>query len=76
MSRQCLTYQAILISITMKPKNAIYIGQDEVGGSLTLKTLPRIVDALDWVFVYGFVPRKTLEDTLRNQAMHVANEVC
>ena len=45
------------------------IEMDEVGGSVTLKTMRRIGDALDCVFVYGFVPRKTLKDTLRNRAV-------
>jgi predicted DNA-binding mobile mystery protein A len=50
------------------------IEQDEVGGSVTLKTMRRVADALDCVFVYGFVPRKTLEDTLRNRAIQVAKK--
>lgn len=50
------------------------IEQDEVGGSVTLKTMRRVADALDCVLVYGFVPRKTLEDILRNQAMQVAKK--
>ncbi len=50
------------------------IEQDEVGGSVTLKTMRRVADSLDCVFVYGLVPRKTLEITLREQAKHVANK--
>jgi len=50
------------------------IEQDEVGGSVTLKTMWRIADAFGCVFVYGFVPRTTLEDTLRNQARQVAKK--
>ena len=50
------------------------IEQDEVRGNLTLKTIRRMADALDCVFVYGFVPRKTLEDTLRGQAIQVAGK--
>ena len=50
------------------------IEQDEAGGNTTLKTMRRMADALDCVFVYGFVPRKTLEDTLRTQAVHVAKK--
>lgn len=50
------------------------IEQDEVGGSVTLKTMRRMADALDCVFVYGFVPRKSLEATLRDQAIHVAKK--
>ena len=50
------------------------IEQDEVGGSVTLKTMRRVADAFGCVFVYGFVPRTTLEDTLRNQARQVAKK--
>ena len=50
------------------------IEQDEVGGSVTLKTMARVADSLNCVFVYGLVPRKTLEDTLRKQATHVAKK--
>lgn len=44
------------------------IEQDEKTGGLTLRTLRRVADALDCVFVYGFVPRAGLEQTVRNQA--------
>ncbi len=50
------------------------IEQDELSGSVTLKTMRRMAEGLDCVFVYGFVPRKTLEDTLRNQAIYVAEK--
>ncbi len=50
------------------------IEQDEVGGSVTLKTMRRVADAFGCVFVYGFVPRQTLKDTLRNQARQVAKK--
>lgn len=50
------------------------IEQDEVGGSVTLKTMRRVADSLDCVFVYGLVPRKTLEDTLKSQASYVAKK--
>ncbi len=50
------------------------IEQDEVSGSVTLKTMRRMADALDCVFVYGFVPRKSLEDTIRKQAMVIVRK--
>ncbi len=50
------------------------IEQDEVVGNLTLKTMRRVADALDCVVVYGFLPRKTLKDTLRNQVIQVAKK--
>ena len=48
------------------------IEQQELTGSLTLKTMRRTAEALDCVFVYGLVPRRSLEQTVRNQAKQVA----
>lgn len=50
------------------------IEQDELTGSVTLNTMRRMAEALDCVFVYGFVPEKSLEDTLRKQAVLVAQK--
>ena len=50
------------------------IEQDEKPGKVTLKTLRNVADALDCEFVYGFVPRQTLEKTVRNQARFVAKK--
>jgi predicted DNA-binding mobile mystery protein A len=50
------------------------IEQDELTGSLTLKTMHRVADELDCVFVYGFVPRSSLEDTVKKQAIYKARE--
>jgi predicted DNA-binding mobile mystery protein A len=50
------------------------IEQDELSGALTIKTLEKIADQLDCVFVYGFAPRTSLEKTVRKQAACVAQE--
>ena len=50
------------------------IEQDERLGNVTLKTLRGVADALDCVFIYGFVPRGSLEQALRNQAESVARK--
>jgi predicted DNA-binding mobile mystery protein A len=50
------------------------IEQAEIEGNLTLKTMRRAAEALDCVFVYGLVPRTSLEDTVRNQAEYVAKQ--
>lgn len=52
----------------------VRIEQDEISGALTIKTLEKIADNLDCVFVYGFVPRTTLENTVKKQAIHIAQE--
>ncbi len=50
------------------------IEQDEKLGNITLKTLRNVAEALNCEFVYGFVPRQTLEKTVRNQAISVAKK--
>ena len=44
------------------------IEQDETDGNLTIKTMRRVAEALDCVFVYGFVPGTSLEDTVKKKA--------
>ena len=50
------------------------IESDESQGRVTIKTLQRVAEGLDCVFVYGFVPRTTLEEIVRNRAMRVASK--
>jgi len=52
----------------------VKIEQDELSGALTIKTLEKIADQLGCVFVYGFAPRATLENTVRKQAACIAQE--
>lgn len=50
------------------------IEQDEVADNVTFKTMRRMAEALDCEFVYGLVPRKSLEGTLKAQALRVAGK--
>ena len=50
------------------------IEKDELAGAVTIKTMRRIAEGLDCVFVCGFVPRSGLETTLRNQAQQLATK--
>ncbi len=52
----------------------VKIEQDELSGALTIKTLEKVADKLDCVFVYGFAPRTTLENTVRKQAACIAQD--
>ena len=47
------------------------IEKEETSGSVTIKNMRRIADSLDCVFVYGFVPRTSLADTIGRQAKEV-----
>ena len=46
--------------------------QDEVSGVVSLKTMRQAAEAMDCAFVYAFVPRTSLEETVRAQARKVA----
>ena len=46
--------------------------KDEVAGVVSLKTMRQAAEAMDCVFVYAIVPRKTLEETVRAQARKAA----
>lgn len=48
------------------------IENEELAGSSTLKAMRRIAESLDCVFVYAFVPRASLEQSVRDQARRVA----
>lgn len=48
------------------------IEEGELTGSVTVKTLQRVAESLDCVFVFGFVPRTSLESTVRRQVQSVA----
>lgn len=45
---------------------------DEVNGSATIRMMKRVANALDCVFVYGLVPRVSLEEAVRNRAKKIA----
>lgn len=46
--------------------------QDELTGSVTIKTMQQVAEALDCTFVYALVPHTSLEETVRSQARMVA----
>ena len=48
------------------------IEKKELAGSVAIKTMRRVAECLDCVFVCGFVPRVSLEATLRKQAQKIA----
>lgn len=48
------------------------IEKEELAGSVTIKTIRRIAECLDCVFVYGFVPHTSLEETVARQAKQIA----
>jgi predicted DNA-binding mobile mystery protein A len=52
----------------VKQSSVILLEQSEAKGSIELATLRRVADALDCTLVYAFVPKKSLEETVRARA--------
>ena len=50
------------------------IEQDEVLGKVTLNTMQNTAEAMGCVFVYGIVPRNSLEQIVRTQAEVIAQK--
>jgi predicted DNA-binding mobile mystery protein A len=48
--------------------------KDELTGALTLKSIRQAAEAMDCVFVYAVVPRTSLDETIRQQAIKVAGK--
>ncbi len=69
-----MTGQQLAERLNVNKQRVSRIEQDERLGNVTLKTLRGAAEALDCVFVYGFVPRESLEATVRSQAESVARK--
>ena len=50
------------------------IERDELTGSVSIKSMRKVADCLDCVFVYALVPQISLEHTVHDRATQVAEE--
>ena len=50
----------------------IHMEKAESDGSIKISTMKKIADALEMDFVYGFVPRTSLNEMIRQQAIKIA----
>ncbi len=69
-----MTGEQLAARLNVNKQRVSRIQQDEKLGKVKLETLRNVADALDCVFVYGFIPRESLEQTVRNQARLVAKK--
>lgn len=67
-----MTARQLAIRLGVAQQAVARIEKDELSGSVTIKTMRRVAEGLDCVFVCGFVPRISLEATLRKQAQKLA----
>ncbi len=67
-----MTIKQLAKHLSVDPSRVVKIETSEVKGAVTLRTLQSVAEALNCTFVYSFVPKTSLEDTVRNQARKVA----
>jgi predicted DNA-binding mobile mystery protein A len=60
--------------LSVSPPRITRLEADERDGKVTINMLKRTAEALDCVFVYGFVPKTSLENRVKTQAIKVASE--
>ena len=56
-------------------QSAAELEQSERTGSITLKNLDRVARAMDAELFYAFVPRRSFDEIVREQAERLANQV-
>jgi predicted DNA-binding mobile mystery protein A len=67
-----MTARQFAARLGVSPPRINRIEADEIEGKLTLNTLKRTAAAFDCVFVYGFVPKTSLESLVKAQAFKAA----
>lgn len=63
-----MTAQQLAGRLGIAQQSVARIERDELTGSVTIKKMRQVAESLDCEFVYGLVPRTSLEDTIRRQA--------
>lgn len=69
-----MTGEQLAKRMNVNQQRVARIEQDEKLGKVTLNTMRSAAEALDCVFVYCVVPRSSLEQTVRDQAILVAKK--
>jgi predicted DNA-binding mobile mystery protein A len=59
--------------LNIAPSGVTRIEKNEAEGTINIETLKRVAEALDCDFVYGFVPRRSLELTVRERARKISH---
>jgi predicted DNA-binding mobile mystery protein A len=63
-----MTAEQLARRLGVKQPSVIQLEQSEAKGSIELATLRRVAAALDCTLVYAFVPKQSLEETVRARA--------
>ena len=69
-----MTGEQLANRLNVNQQRIARIEQDEKLGKVTINTMRNTAEAMDCIFVYGFVPRDSLEQTVINQAKKLAKK--
>ena len=58
----------------VKQQSVLDVEKSEVSGTLQLKTLRKVAEALDCTLVYALVPNSSLEDAVQTRAREIARK--
>ena len=64
----------LAMRIGVKQQSVADLEKSEAHGTIQLKTLRRVAEALDCTLVYALVPKSSLADTVRTRARDIARE--
>lgn len=68
-----MTSNQLGIRLGMRPQSVGDLENSEVRGTIQLKTLRKVADALDCTLVYALVPNSSLENTVKTRAREIAS---
>jgi len=68
-----MTARQLASRLGVSQQSVTRIERDELSGAVTIRTMRRVAERLDCVFVCGLVPRSSLEATVRKQAEQLAS---
>jgi len=63
-----MTTEQLARRLGIKQPTLYELEKSDAKGSIQLATLRRVADALDCMLVYAFIPKKSLEETVRARA--------
>jgi predicted DNA-binding mobile mystery protein A len=69
-----MTLQQLARRLNVNPSRIVKIETAELEGAVTLQTLKSVAEAMDCTFVYSFLPRTSLESTVKSRARFQATQ--
>lgn len=69
-----MTTAQLAIKVGVSQPRIVHIEQSELLGEIKISTMQKIADGLEMDFFYGFIPRKSLENVVREKATQIAKE--